>query len=96
MTPRTIVAIVAVAGVSVCGLISSIVFEDMVGAVNRRLPEGQQFAPLGWHWPKYQRLKTEYNRLYPDGRLLRKAHVLMALMFACLITCVWALGFFRW
>ena len=94
MSIRTIIAIVSLVGVSTCGLISTLVFYQMVDAVNGLLPEAQRFAPLGWYWPKYQRLKTEYKRLYPKGILLKRIHALMVLMFACLLTCAWALGFF--
>ena len=95
MSARTIVAVVALVGVSACGVIGTIVFSEMVDAVNRHLPEEQQFALLGWHYEKYQRLRSEYRRFYPDGNLLGRAHTLMALMFACLLTCAWALGFFN-
>jgi hypothetical protein len=88
---RTIYFVRANASDSLFGLDKTI--ED--DAVNRRLPEGQQFALFGSHWGKYRRLKSEYNRLYPDGRLLRRVHLLTVLMFVCFLTFVWAVGFFR-
>jgi hypothetical protein len=94
MSLRIILAIVAVAGMSIFGLTSSIMFEDMVAAVNRRLPKDQQFAPLGWYWTKTHRVQTEYKRLYPDGPLLRKVRTLWFLMFACFLTCICVLLFF--
>ena len=67
---------------------------EMVDKVNDLLPKGEQFAPLGWYYSKNRRLKREYKRLYPDGRLLLKVRVLTALMFACLLICAWGFGFF--
>jgi hypothetical protein len=91
---RFVIATVALVGVSACGLISNIVFFQMVAKVNERLPKERQFAPLWWYWPKYQRLKAEYKKLYPGGNLLRRVRVLGVLMFACLLICAWAVGFF--
>jgi hypothetical protein len=93
----TVVGIVALAGVSICGLVGSLTSVEMVDKVNEMLPKGEQFAPLGWYFSKYQRLNREYKRLYPDGRLLLRVRVLTALMFACLLICALSFGFFaRW
>ena len=88
------VGIVALACVSICGLVGSLTSMEMVDKVNDLLPKGEQFAPLGWYYSKNRRLKREYKRLYPDGRLLLKVQVLTALMFACLLICAWGFGFF--
>jgi hypothetical protein len=90
----TIVGIVALAGVSICGLVGSLASFEMVDKVNDMLPKEQRFAALGWYFSKYQRLNREYKRLYPDGRLLLKVRVLTALMFACLLICALSFGFF--
>jgi hypothetical protein len=66
----------------------------MVDEVNKRLPEEQQFALLGWYWPKYQRLKHEYKRLYPGRGVLRRVRILKVLMFICLFFCAWGFRFF--
>ena len=94
MSARLIVGILALACVSVCGIASNLVSLEMVDKVNERLPKEQQFSPLWWYWPKTLRLWREYKRLYPDGGLLRRARTLAVLMFAGLLICVWALGFF--
>jgi len=91
---RLIIGILALICGSVCGIASSLVSFDMVEKVNERLPKDQQFALLGWYWPKIQRLWREYKMLYPDGSLLRRLRFWGVLMFACLFTCVWAFGFF--
>ena len=94
MTARLIVGIVALACVSVCGVVGSLVSFDMIDKVNEKLPQGEQFAPLGWYYSKSRRLNREYKRLYPDGPLLSKIRLLLALMFACLLIAAWGFGFF--
>jgi hypothetical protein len=94
MVVRVIIGIVALACLSICGMIATFANFEMVDKVNNKLPKGEQFAALGWYFSKRQRLQDEYRRLYPDGRLLFKVRVLMALMIACLLICAWGFGFF--
>jgi len=94
MTIRLIVGIVALACVSICGLIATFTRFEMIDRVNENLPEEKQFEMLGWYFSKTQRPHREYRRMYPDGRLLLKVRVLTALMFACLLICAWSFGFF--
>jgi hypothetical protein len=94
MTPRLILAIVAIAGVSVCGLTAALLNYEMMDAVNAKLPKTKQFDALGWYWSKNQRLRREYSRLYPEGELLIKLRRRLALMILLLIICVCSLGFF--
>ncbi len=94
MTPRLILAIIAIAGVSTCGLTAALLNYEMVDAVNAKLPKTEQFDALGWYWAKSQRLRREYSRLYPDGQLLIKVRGRIALMILLLIICAWSLGFF--
>src|SRR5882757_1658983 len=70
MSTRLLIGIAAIAGGSVCGLISSLVNSKMVNQVNGRLPKDVQFSPLGWYFSKRLRLHREYRRLFPDGHLL--------------------------
>jgi hypothetical protein len=91
MPARIIVGVFALLGMSVCGLLSNLVFFDIVEKVNERLPKEQQFAPLWWYWPKYQKLRREYKRLYPEGTLLRKVRVLIVVAFACTLIFAWVL-----
>lgn len=92
-TPRVIVGVLALASVSVCGLISTLANLEMVDKVNEQLPKTGQFEQFGWHAEKTLRLHREYKRLYPSGHLSRKVHVFGGLMFASLLTCVWSLSF---
>jgi hypothetical protein len=94
MMARVIVGIVAVAGVSTCGLIASLVRMQMMDQVNRQLPKGQQFGQLGWYFPKTIRLRRAYKKLYPTGNLLKKHDALGILGFTCLLAGAWSLGFF--
>jgi hypothetical protein len=89
-----IIGIVAIAGVSSLGLASAAVTTKMVDEVNSRLPKEMQFEPLGWYLDKTVRLHHEYRRLLPQGGLSTRLWIIVALMFACLLALVWALGFF--
>lgn len=94
MATRVIFGIVALACVSGCGMVATFANYEMMEKVNELLPKEEQFGPLGWYFSKHQRLRREYKRLYPDGRLLLKVRVLTALMFACLLISVWGFGLF--
>jgi hypothetical protein len=89
MTIRYIVGIIALVGVSICGLVAAFLNFEMIDKVNERLPADENLDWLGWHLAKYQRLNQEYKRLYPEGRLPSKIRVVMGIMFACLVACVW-------
>jgi hypothetical protein len=95
MIALIVIGIVALAGVSICGLVASLTNLEMADKVNEMLPKDEQFFPLGWYFSKTERLHREYKRLYPDGRLLLKFRVLTAMMFACVLICACVLGFFR-
>jgi hypothetical protein len=94
MKAHVIVAIIALASVSICGLMSTFVNYEMMDAVNENLTKEEQFGPLGWYLSKHQRLRREYQRLYPDGRLVLKVRLLMALMIVSLLICAWSIVFF--
>src|SRR5260370_39773079 len=88
MTPRVTVGIVALARVSVFGVVASLINFEMMDKVNEKLSEREQFTALGWYFSKYQRLHREYQRLYPDGRLRRKFDSVTTLRFTCLLISV--------
>ena|SRR5215469_9252207 len=77
-----------------CAITSSVVISEMVDRVNEKLPQERQFSHLWWYWEKYQRLFSEYRRLYPDGGLPRRFRILAVLLFACFVVSAWGLGFF--
>lgn len=95
MNPRVIVGIAAVVGAVACGLFGTITNIEMVEEVNSRLPKDSQFSSMGWYLPKTLRLHREYKRLFPEGTLLVKVRIAIAIAFGCLLGGVWALGFFQ-
>jgi hypothetical protein len=92
---KIVVAIAAFVFAAIAGVYSTIVFRQIVDAVNQRLPQEQQFDPLWWHWPKNRRLMTECRRHYPDRTLEIKYGILVAAAFVSLLVAVWGIGFFR-
>ena len=83
MTLRLAFAFVLLLCVGAFGLASTITQFAMVEAVNAQLPAAEQFDFL-WRGPsKTSRLRREYRRLYPEGKLLRRQRVLAAVMFVC-------------
>lgn len=94
LTARVAIGAVAIACGSVCGLTSAILNFEMVDKVNEKLPAAEQFGHLGWYIDKSLRLKREYKRLYPNGPLLLRTRILMALMLASLVVAAWGFGFF--
>jgi hypothetical protein len=93
MPARLFVGIAALAGVSVCGLLSTLVTYKMVDQVNDKLAKDEHFSLLGWYFSKTLRLHREYRRFFPDGRLLLQVRVLLGLTFGCLVVGAWAIGF---
>jgi hypothetical protein len=94
MSGRLIIGVVALAGVSICGLVATLINAEMVENVNHRLSQELQFSLLGWHWPKTRRLHREYRKIYPEGNLLWKFRIIVVLGFGCLLACAWAVGIF--
>ena len=91
MTVKLIIAGVLLLSVSGLGFASFLNQSAMVEAVNARLPAAEQFDPFWWGPAKTLRLRSEYRRFYPDGRLLRRQRVLTTLMFFCLLLAVFLL-----
>lgn len=93
MSARLLVGIAAVAGVSVCGLLSTLVNCKMMDQVNSKLPKDARFSPIGRYFPKNLRLHREYRRLFPDGHLLLQTRLLLGLMCGFLAVGAWAMGY---
>jgi hypothetical protein len=92
MTLRLAFTFVLVLCVSAFGLASTITQFAIVEAVNAKLPAGEQFDPFWWGPSKTFRLRREYRRLYPEGKLLRRQSVLTAAMFVCILLAALVLG----
>jgi hypothetical protein len=94
MTARIVISIAALACVPICGMIGTFRHFEMMDKVNDRLPKEEQFDPSWWYLSKTQRLRREYKRLYPDGRLLLHVRIATALMITCVVIAGWGFGFF--
>ena len=94
MVTRVVVGIVALVCASTSGIVASFANLEMVDKVNEKLPSEDQFGQLGWYWSKNLRLRQQYKRLYPSGRLLLKIRMLLALMLTSLLVCAWSIRLF--
>jgi hypothetical protein len=92
--PHPTVAAIALLGVMVCGLISTVKIWDMVAELNAKLPDKETFSYLGWHGPKYKRFTREYKRCFPDSHNLSYIRAVFISMIGLFIVAAWAMGFF--
>ena len=76
---------VFLACVSGFGLAASLTHLAIVEAVNAKLSTTDQFGQLGWGPVKTFKLSNEYRRLYPGGKLLRRAGILAAVSLFSLV-----------
>jgi hypothetical protein len=94
MSARLVIGLLALAGTSISGIVSTMVHLEVVSMVNAMLSKEQQFEGLGWYLPKIQRLHREYRMLFPGGNLLRKWRIAVAAGLVSLLICAWSLDFF--
>ncbi len=66
----------------------------MLAEVNRKLPDSEQFSYFLWHYRKFARLRREYRRLYPSGRLLKLSTVIFGVGVVLMLAAAWTFGFF--
>ena len=80
-----------------CMIWAGFVTSAIIGEVNRKLPENDQISYLWSYYAKSRRIKYEYRRLYPKGRLLLYEGVLTGAAFGFLLILVlcWRFGVFR-
>ena len=76
-------------------LVSGFVLFAIIGEVNRRLSDQQQFSYLWGHFSKYVDIFREYRHLYPAGRLDLYCKVFLACGFILLLGSAWKLGLFQ-
>jgi hypothetical protein len=91
MTARLIIGLIAWACGVACALSGASFSWLAHDKVNEQLPVEERFWPLFWSFDSRRKLRREYRRLYPDGKLLRKARYCEAAFFACLLIAFWAL-----
>ena len=95
MSLRRVIAFLVIAGGSVCGVTGTIVFNDIIAAVNEKLPPHEYFDYLFWGASKTQRLLKSYKSLYPEGKLVRRYYAVIAAMFLVLFLGFSVLVLFR-
>jgi hypothetical protein len=84
MSSRVIIVIVALAGVGLCGLIATLIYQEIVNRVNEKLaPQENQYFPKTWR---------EYPRLFADGKQLWLYRAFAFAMFGCWLCLIWAIG----
>jgi hypothetical protein len=83
------------AGATTFAIVANLLFYMMIGEINRKLPDDQQFSYLFMYWGKLGRITKEYQRLYPQSRLFHAMVACGALTFAFLLGLMWSIGFFQ-
>jgi hypothetical protein len=85
--------LLALAGSS-CILSAFLLWQE-IGEVNRKLPSAEQISYWGMHPAKMAKVKQEYRRLYPSGKIdvVRRIFRYAAFVFAVLLLI--PMGFFR-
>jgi len=78
-----------------CFLVSTHFFYQELGEVNRKLPDNQQISYLWWYAEKYSKVRDEYKRLYPDGKLHRLQFWFQIAGFVFPVLAAAADGFFK-
>ena len=76
-------------------LASVLMVYRMVDDVNLKVPEGQQFEYAYWYPGKVGKLKKQYQRSYPEGRLVFLFNICIALSGVFALVFMWRFGFFR-
>ena len=94
MNLRLVVGVVAIVGVSVCGMVGTFVNFEIVDRVNENLPADQQYSWIGWHAEKTGRLFSDYRKFYPNGGLIRRLYLVSAIGVSFLVLSAWGFKFF--
>jgi len=79
-----------------CCILSAFFLWQEIGEVNRKLPSAEQISYWGMHPVKMAKVKREYRRLYPSGKIdvMRRTFQYAAFAFAVLLLI--PMGFFGW
>lgn len=94
MTARSILGSMAYACAVACALLSGFLACSATNKVNRRLPPKERFGYFWWDFTKHARLRREYRRLYPEGKLLRNSSMLSIAFFLLMLIAAWAHSLF--
>ena len=78
-----------------CAAVGSVLVHHEISAVNRKVPAAEQIS-LSFMYPgKMQKIKAEYKRLYPTGKVETWRVRLQVAMFVFLALAAIVLGFLR-
>ena len=80
---------------SSCAAIAGFLTYQQIGEVNRKLPDNEQISYLFMYPEKMRRLKADYKRLYPKGRVNFWRSLFQAAMFFFLALSAIASGFLK-
>ena len=94
MPIHSAIVLLSVLGGAACGIASSIVNAKIVEQVNGKLADGNQFAPVIWHFTKTRALHRMYQGLFPNGQMVFHQRLLIAMVAGCALLGMWGLGFF--
>jgi len=78
---------ICIVGVGISGLWSGILWMDAIDEVNQLLPKERQF-PIIFSNLSYFKIRREYQRLYPAGKLVKKSDAMGAIMFGFLLLAI--------
>ena len=93
--PISVSAVILFALAVSCAVLSSFVLWQEIGEVNRKLADAEQISYWGMHPAKMARIKREYVRWYPSGKLDLVRRILQYAMFVFLALLLIPMGFFR-
>lgn len=78
-----------------CAAIGSVLVHREIAAVNRKAPDAEQISYSFMYPGKMQKIKADYKRLYPTGKVETWRVTLQIAMFAFLALAAICLGFLR-
>jgi hypothetical protein len=78
-----------------CALIAGVLTHREIGEVNRKLPDEEQISYSFMYPSKMQKIKAEYHRLYPTGRVDAWRSTFQIGLFVFLALAAITSGFFK-
>jgi len=78
-----------------CSILSGFFLWQEIGEINRKLTDAEQISYWGMHAVKMARIKAEYKRLYPLGKIDVMRRIFQYLGLAFLALLLIPLGFFK-
>jgi hypothetical protein len=76
-------------------ILSAFLLWQEIGEINRKLPDTQQISYWGMHPAKMAKVKSEYRRLYPSGKIDLMRRIFQYVGFAFMGLLLIPLGFFK-